>query len=244
MTKNIFNKLIKLLRIVFLFDKRVFLSLFYGVAASVEHKNLLSKMSCQSVVDIGANRGQFALIARYCFPDAYIFSFEPLPTPADVFRRVFKKDINIFLCEAAIGPIRDKIPMHVSAKDDSSSLLPITQLQSTIFPGTQEVGLVDVQVAPLNEFITESKIAQPALLKLDVQGFEYQALLGCESLLSTFDWVYCECSFVELYSGQVLASDLIAWLSTSGFKMTGVYNPSYDLQGATVQADLLFSRVS
>jgi len=214
----------------------------HRVAAAVEHTSVLTALDCRTVVDIGANRGQFALVARRCFPQAYITSFEPLPEPAAVFRRVFARDNATVLHEAAIGPAPEHGTMHVSAQDDSSSLLPISSLQGEIFPGTDEIATVNVRVAPLDTFLAEDNICDPALLKLDVQGFELSALRGCEPLLPSFDAVYCECSFVELYSGQKMAADVIDWLSAKGFRIKGIYNPSYDNVGKSVQADFLFRR--
>ncbi len=214
-----------------------------GTAAAVEHKTILCHLDCRMVIDIGANRGQFALVARACFPSAEIVSFEPLPGPVALFRRVFAKDVTTVLHVAAIGPKSEQCTMHVSGRDDSSSLLPISSLQEEIFPGTSEVETIDVRVAPLDAFVDESDIVAPAMLKLDVQGFELDALRGCESLLHRFDWVYCECSFVELYSGQKLAADVIDWLSSKGFRIKGMYNPSYDRDGLAIQADFLFQQI-
>ncbi|MDD4352178.1 MAG: FkbM family methyltransferase [Candidatus Gracilibacteria bacterium] len=202
---------------------------------------MLLQLGCQTVVDVGANQGQFALAVRHCFPAARIISFEPLPGPAAVFRRVFSGDANTSFQQAAIGPRREITTMHVSQANDSSSLLPISPVQTTIFPGTQEVDTVEVRVAPLDEFVSANELTSPAMLKLDVQGFEYEALVGCESLLQHFEFVYCECSFLELYSGQKLAPEIIDWLSARGFGLAGVYSPYYDRLGRAVQADLLFS---
>ena len=213
----------------------------YRVFAAVEHKNALSH-SLSTVVDVGANRGQFALSARCFAPQARIFSFEPLATPADLYRRIFVDDNAVKLYESAIGPESIVSSMYLSAKDDSSSLLPISNLQDQIFPGTNEIGTVSVRVAPLGTFINESDIVAPAMLKLDVQGYELDALRGCESLLHKFDWIYCECSFVELYSGQSLAADVINWLFERGFNIKGIYNPSYDRAGQAIQADFLFRK--
>lgn len=79
------------------------------------------------------------------------------------------------------------------------------------------------------------------MLKLDVQGFELQALEGCKSLIGNFDYVYCECSFVELYKNQKLAGEVVEYLSRLGFGLMGVYNPMYDRDGNCIQADLMFS---
>jgi FkbM family methyltransferase len=159
-----------------------------------------------------------------------------------MFRRVFKRDDRVVLHEVAIGPSDELGTMHLSRQDDSSSLLAITSLQDTIFPGTEEVGTVRVRVAPLATFLDEVHILEPALLKIDVQGYELDALRGCEPLLARFDRVYCECSFVELYKGQALAGAVIAWLAKRGYTLAGVFNAAYGGDGRAVQADFLFER--
>ena len=239
---NFIDKGKKLLNIVTKAKPLWLRALCFGVAAGVEHAVVLRRLDCRSVIDIGANRGQFALVARHNFPSAKIISFEPLAKPAALFRRVFAKDDSAVLHVAAIGPKSEHCTMHVSARDDSSSLLPISSLQEEIFPGTSEVETVDVRVAPLSAFVDKDDIVAPAMLKLDVQGFELEALRGCESLLSRFEWVYCECSFVELYAGQSLASDVIHWLACREFRIKGIYNPAYDKLRQAIQADFLFQR--
>ena len=216
----------------------------HRVAAGIEHEVALWPLACRTIVDVGANRGQFALVARQCFPDASVFSFEPLSRPATRFRAVFADDPRVILHEAAIGPKPGKSTIHISRRDDSSSLLPITATQNAFFPGTAEASTTTVSVGPLRDFLTEDQIASPALLKLDVQGFELQALQGCESLLHLFAHVYVECSFVELYAGQALADEVIAWLRNRGFKLRALYNPAQDKGGRVVQADFLFARES
>jgi FkbM family methyltransferase len=209
----------------------------------VEHARVLRNLGpVATVVDIGANRGQFALAARHCFPQARIVSFEPLAGPAALYRAVFAGDDRTRLVEAAVGPEPGEATIHVSARDDSSSLLPITARQNALFPGTAEAGTAIIQVTRLSDALPAGEIAAPALLKLDVQGFELPALAGCEGVLDRFDWVYVECSFMELYAGQSLADEVIAWLRERGFRLVGVYNMSYDDRGRAVQADFLFGR--
>lgn len=219
--------------------RRAFLQ--HGVAAGVEHEPLLKQISCRTVVDIGANRGQFALVAGEIFPDAQIFSFEPLTQPAETFQRVFAgRPVKLF--PVAVGPTRGRELIHLSARDDSSSLLPITPAQSALFPGTEEVATVTVDVSPLADQLCQEQIIAPALLKIDVQGFELSVLKGCEELLPYFRFAYIECSFVELYEGQAMASEVIAWMATNGFALRGAYNSSFDLVGRAIQADFFFSR--
>jgi FkbM family methyltransferase len=194
---SVIHKAKKALRSLLSGDRRWWRALRYGVAPSLENLPVLGLIRPEVVVDIGANRGQFALVARHCYPVALIRSFEPLPGPAKVFRSVFAGDGRVQLHESAIGMQTGSTEIHVSACDDSSSLLPIGAEQNRLFPGTAETGTQSIRVGRLTEFITANEISSPALLKLDVQGFEIAALQGCEGLLDRFAWVYCECSFVE-----------------------------------------------
>lgn len=213
----------------------------FGVMAGAEHKAALNR-PLRTVVDIGANRGQFALAAR-AISGATVVSFEPLPDVAAIFQKVFADDPAVKLHVAAIGEKAEKKLIHLSARDDSSSLLEIGEAQSSHFPGTHEVGTLEIEVGTLDQFLTKEEIARPAMLKLDVQGFELQALAGCKSLIGNFDYIYCECSFVELYKGQKLAGEVVIYLGALGFSLSGIYNPSYDRDGNCIQADLLFEQL-
>ena len=234
------KKIFKLLKIIKNSSYRP--ALLQGVAAGIEHEKLLRSFTCRTVIDIGANHGQFSLVAHSCLPDATIISFEPMSKPASTFRKVFTDHSRVTLYESAIGPDNNTATIHVSGKNDSSSLLPISPLQNTLFPGTSEVRQETVKIAPLASFIRSDEIISPALLKIDVQGFELQALKGCEELLSHFDYFYIECSFMELYSGQAFASEIIDYLNEKEIRLMGIYNIFYNLQGQAVQGDFFFRK--
>ena len=233
----LFKKLIIILRYPRLIQALIRSRLF----ASVEHAAIIGS-EFSTIVDIGANKGQFTLACRALSPASKIVSFEPLPNAAAKFAEFFSDDQSVKLYRAAIGPFQGQELMHISAKDDSSSLLPMGGEQVKAFPGTEEVGTIHVDVAPLDHFLKSSDISAPALLKIDVQGYEYEVLLGCESLISSFDHVYCECSFLELYTGQKLVDSISNWLYQHEFRLTGVYNISYAQSGKAIQADFMFER--
>ncbi|MEP4377877.1 MAG: FkbM family methyltransferase [Alphaproteobacteria bacterium] len=213
-----------------------------GVGAAIEHRGVIAPMRLETIVDVGGNVGQFSLLARALHPHARIYAFEPLPDAASRYRRVFAADGNVTLFEAAISPEAGTATMHVSASADSSSLLPISARQSELFPGTQEVGVTDVAAGPLAEFVAAADLRAPALLKIDVQGFELEVLRGTGDLLAAFEHVYVEASFEALYEGQALADDVIAYMVAAGFSEAGRYNISIGPAGAPIQADFLFHR--
>lgn len=220
-------------------------ALRFGVSPTHEHRTMLVSLGAlRTVVDVGANVGQFALLTLRAQPGAKIHSFEPQPGAAATFKRVVAGHPDVTLHQFALGATRATLPIHITSNADSSSLLAPT-LQTVVFPSSQEVGSYDVQVLPLDEVLTDGDIAEPALLKIDVQGYEQQVLEGCSPLLGKFKWLFLELSFVELYAGQVLAPQVMQWLALRGFTLAGVYaDPASYRKGRMVQADFLFCRMS
>ena len=88
----------------------------------------------------------------------------------------------------------------------------MTKIQSGMFPGATEMGTRPIRVYRLPQLIDAASIQSNSLLKIDVQGFELNVLQGCEDILHKFSNLYIECSFFELYEGQALAHQVIAWL--------------------------------
>lgn len=216
----------------------------FGVGAAIEHRDALAPLAFDTVVDVGAHAGQFSLLARALYPRARIVAFEPLPGPGARFRRVFGGDANVTLHPVAVAPRRGPAAMHVSASTDSSSLLPITPRQVALFPGTELREVTTIEAGPLDAFLGAGEIASPALLKIDVQGFELEALRASLPLLPAFDHVYTEVSFEALYAGQALAGEVAAFLAAHGFVEAGRFNVSRDTEGRPVQADFLFHRAA
>jgi FkbM family methyltransferase len=212
----------------------------HGVAATVEHRRALGALDVATVVDIGANQGQFALFATAVFPNAIIYCFEPLEEAAERFRAMFDQEITLF--ETAIGPRETEATIYISRRMDSSSLLPITK-QSDVFPGTELKEKRIIHVAPLAKYLNPENIRVPALLKIDVQGYELEVLHACQHLLPLFQFVYVELSYIELYEGQALAGEVISHLAGRQFRLSGVYNQSTDFRGKPLQADFLFTNV-
>ncbi len=218
--------------------RRAFLR--HGVAPAIDHAAVLRRLPFDFVADVGANRGQFSLVCRQLKPSAAIIAFEPLVEPAEIYRALFASDSRVRLHVCALAPRRGEMAMHLSARDDSSSLLPISSAQTEHFPGTGAVGTRSVTTGPLSDFVQMSDLGAHNLLKIDVQGFEREVLKSAESLLPHFDWVYVECSFLPLYEGQALAPEIIAFLGARDFRLSGQFNPSFSKGGALLQADLLF----
>ncbi len=100
------------------------------VLPATEHLPVLAGLpAAELVVDIGANVGQFALVARHRWPEARIVSFEPLPACAAQVAALFAGDPR-FECRClALADHAGTKAFHVTGAHDSSSLLPVAPRQ-------------------------------------------------------------------------------------------------------------------
>lgn len=238
--RNPGRRAIKLLRLL---RTRAFRrGLRFGVAASLENLIALRDLPVRSVIDAGANVGQFSLLIRGLHPAAEIHAFEPLAAAVAVFGRLFAHDPKVHLYQLALGAAETRAALHISRRSDNSSLLPINQSQSAFAPGTEEIGTVDVPVQRLDTVLADTVLPRPSLLKIDAQGGELDILKGAEGLLPTVDYIYVEISFAEFYMGQPSADQILAYLQARGYRMVGIGGIARDRRGIIQQADLLFQR--
>ncbi len=181
------------------------------------------------------------MIARILHADVLIEAFEPQPSETAIYRQLLGNDPLITLHEVALGDQAGEADLHISRRRDSSSLLPIGDLQAKLFPSTEEVGTHRVKVVTLDSLKAHWATAKRILLKLDVQGFELGVLRGAPETLRQCAHVYAECSEVPLYTGQALYPEVAAFLAVHGFRPLQRINEQFD-GDRLIQADHLFGR--
>lgn len=209
-----------------------------GVLASTDHADAGLGTGFATVFDVGAARGQFATFARHAWPDAALVCFEPLAEHAQRIHEVVGGPLEVHA--VAVGAAPATLTLNVSGRDDSSSLLPIGR-QAVEFPGTSAAGERQVPVVALADHL-DATTARPALLKIDVQGYELAVLRGAGDGLDHVDEILCECSYVELYTGQALAGEIVAFLDARGFALVHVSGTNVARDGRQLQADFTFRR--
>lgn len=236
----VLEKLGKLWRLIRISSYRR--ALRYGTAAAVEHDLLIAGLQIGTLIDVGANKGQFSLLVREHHTAAAIYAVEPLAESGDIYSAHFASDDKVTLLRCAAGSRQDSQTINISGRADSSSMLPITAAQESAFPGTAQTGTRTVPVEPLDSLIDAGAVASPLLIKLDIQGYELEALKGMPRLMAKADYIYMELSFTALYADQPLASDVVSWLSVRGFDLAIVNGVTRSRAGIPVQADVLFMR--
>ena len=100
--KDLSRKTLKALRL--LQTPRYRWGLRHGVAATIEHHGALERLDVKTVIDVGAHKGQFSLLALEIFPSARVYSFEPQTKPRERFQHVLNGEERVRLFTAAIGP--------------------------------------------------------------------------------------------------------------------------------------------
>jgi FkbM family methyltransferase len=215
----------------------------HGIAPSIEHDDLLGGRSFRSVVDVGANVGQFAIWAADVLGAERITCVEPLPSAVERLRDVVPRLVpcRVDVVVAALGSTPGRRILHVTMAADSSSLLPVAAIARQR-PGLRVTAAHEVDVL-VGDDALPGPFERPLLVKLDVQGAELDVLAGMPKLIAAADAVLVEVSFAPLYDGQADPSAVVALLLGAGFSLTGAARvPGSSSRWALDQADLLFER--
>jgi FkbM family methyltransferase len=206
---------------------------------------MLDRRGIDTVLDVGANVGQFARMVRGAGFDGDILSFEPL---SDAYRRLTRRssgDPRWQAFNAAVGSEPGRSTIHISANSYSSSLLEMTSAHLDAAPGSEFIGSEDVDVTTVADIIEEHELDPSRLfIKVDTQGFEKAVMAGAGATIDKVAAVQLELSFVELYEGQELFDEGVATMNDHGLELWTLDPGISDAEGRLLQIDGLFVRAT
>jgi FkbM family methyltransferase len=161
----------------------------------------------RTILDIGATTGCFTAWAQRRSPQAHIVAVEPNPA-------VFG-----FLVQNLAANRTNALPMHVAVGarpgygevlDRSFSVLARVVETDVQLPTT-------VRIATLEDILDESGLGECDLMKIDIEGAEFDVLLSASAItLNRIKTILCEFHPVRGRSVE----DLVRLLTTSGFLVT------------------------
>jgi len=194
-----------------------------------------------TVIDVGANVGQFSRAALGFWPDAEILAFEALPACAERLRLVVAPVGRIEVHAVAVGREDGTVTFHPHDYSLSSSALPVTGAASREYGWARQQPSIKVPLRRLDTVLAGRAIARSALLKLDVQGFELEVLAGAPVTLQSVDAILVEVAFDRAYEGQPLFPEVDGWLRSAGWALSGPIDARRE-GGTIVELDCLYER--
>jgi FkbM family methyltransferase len=206
---------------------------------------LLAAREVDTVLDVGANEGQYATMVRRAGFRGKIVSFEPLAEAHSKLRQAAARDpLWMVAPRMALGDHEGRLRMHIAGNSASSSALPMLDAHIRAAPQSAYTGSETVPVSRLDIVAEDLQVGgQNLFLKIDVQGFEPQVLRGAERLLNRIQGVQLELSLVPLYEGETLFMSLVDSLAGKGFELWALVPGLVDQEtGRTLQVDGIFFR--
>jgi len=196
----------------------------------------------RTIIDGGANIGQFARASVEFFPEAEVISFEPLPEAVAQFRKNLADRARVRIIPAALGAADGVLTFYPNAWSQSSSALPVTETVQKEYPFTHQLAPIEVPVVRLDMFLSKETLAPPVLLKLDLQGYEIEALKGTTGILPRLDYILLEVATHPMYEGQPVFSDVRRHLADAGFEFLQFLEGGTQLPSGRSEGDAVFVR--
>lgn len=193
------------------------------------------------IIDGGAHRGGSVTAFSALLPQAEFHCFEPDPLLVAELRARFSGHDKVNIVQLALGAEAGMAAFNINASRPTNSLLPAANgLQSDLQGLCQTVEQINVAVTTLDDYCREKHIAQVDIVKLDLQGYDYMALLGASSVLQHVSVVMVEVLFTEIYKGCRLFPDVLRLLNDRGFELFTLCGIHYGARDELLWADAIF----
>jgi FkbM family methyltransferase len=170
------------------------------------------------ILDVGSCTGQQACEFAAQFPTARIYAFEAHPDSVAKMRQTVGGFENIAVVEGAVHEFDGKTTFY--AVDD------FNPGASSLFEGSGVLEVQPIRQRPvtvsalrLDTWARGAGIGRFDWVWMDLQGAELLALRGMGDLLATVQAMQLEITYRELYRGQALWPEVLAYLHRQGFRL-------------------------
>lgn len=128
-------------------------------------------------IDIGTNKGIYLYQAEKVIKSGKIIGFEPNKSLVNYIKPLFPKvDIYPLAVSSHSGTAVLNIPKKADGLQDTRASLEAMG---------ENVEKVEIQMVALDEFVKEKQLSQIDVVKIDVEGHEFDTIKGCETILKT-----------------------------------------------------------
>jgi FkbM family methyltransferase len=219
----------------------------YDRLCQLRVKTLLDKYQIDTVIDVGANEGQFASDLRRIGYQGKIISFEPISSAFEILKEVASNDKNWDVRKLALGKQNAEQQIYISNDSVFTSFLKSNDWCEQEF-GKESVGKQEetVIVRRLDEVLKETvdDLDRARIyLKMDTQGYDLEVFMGLGSTQERVFALQSEVSVVPIYQGMPHLTDSISFFEQAGFDIAGMYPVSTEKSGLrVVEFDCLMVR--
>lgn len=194
-----------------------------------------------AIIDGGAHRGgSVEAFSRYA-PQAKFHCFEPDPSLAQELTGLFSNNPHVRVVMAALGDVGGKAKFNINASRPTNSLLsPGDALQPDLQSLCELVEQVEVDILTIDAYCEAQSLDHVDIIKLDLQGYDYRALLGAKMALRDTRVVLIEVLFVEIYKGCNLFPDVLQFMGECGYTLFTLCGLHYGSHDELLWADAIF----
>ena len=180
---------------------------------------VLDHHAIDTVIDVGAHRGEYAQRLRRGGYTGRIVSFEPQSAAHAVLDTAAADDPDWEVApRIALGKSDVPVTLKLSAETDMSSVLDFTKDMAALLDSSAYVGSEVASQARLEAvFPRWVRSGDTVLLKVDTQGTERDVIEGARRILGRVALIQVELSIVPVYRGETGFVDMITWLETLDF---------------------------
>lgn len=187
------------------------------------------------IVDGGANVGQTIEAFLATFENPVIHAFEPIPELATRLEREYGTHPGVEIHHLALGPEQRPVSFNVTARPGQSSVLSPSQSVDRYAWRRDVTRQVEVEQVRVDEILDEVDV-----LKLDLQGYELEALRGATGLFDAVSVILVEVEFVRLYEDAPLFHEVTSYLQEHDFRVFNLYGLTTDDASQLMYADAMY----
>lgn len=178
-------------------------------------EKIIKKFKIQNVyiAHFGAHHGQeVSMYQSYNFREIHLF--EPQSTAFELLESTYQNVKNIFLYNFGLGAKNSSSLLHLGSGDGQASSILKPDLHNDLYPYIEFNGSEEIEIKKFDD-LDLSKIN---FLNIDIQGYELEALKGCENQLkSGIEYIYTEVNRKHVYKDCALIGEIDNYLENFGF---------------------------
>ena len=188
-------------------------------------KSAINSQRSISLIDVGSHKGEYISSITKNFHIDKIYGFEPNDEIFNNLNKKFSSD-KIHLYNCGVSNEKGEVFLNKNIESSSSSINELNinskyykkKFFLLNFLELKEVTTKSkIQVVRLDEFMNKNNIKKLDLLKIDTEGFEYNAIKSIGSRIYDIKLIHIEHHFDDMIIKNYTLSDIHAYLKNKGF---------------------------